>query len=485
MRVDTIKTFYSPKQVCHSNIDINYSKSPSKPEKMMSFLTLNKLDNHFDITSDFGVFDTKDILLAHTDDYVNNFLVGKGNCESNNLKWSNEFKDSVLYNLSSFYAAIRNSIVNSDEVSFSPSSGFHHATPYEGRDSCTFSGQVISSVKIFMEFGLSGCYLDLDAHFGNSIQDSRDYVECLDKAIPRGFNFNPCLKDDDYIAQLENFLLRVLEPAILNKQIHYVVWCHGADSHSEDQLGHQCNTESWLKCAELFWGWIKKMDGLLGECLPVSCSLFGGYRDDDFNSVLSLHTGDLVTCLNILLMKNVSFSVEVKKRTRTENIIIPVVSLCTEWMSDDLDTDIFNNGDIILNAKDSKLWQFAADNKIAAYREIEMFSENKILQKKIYNWYAINDSRGIAPIGFRIPSEDDFRLLSINKSIIENFISQANCFVDYYGFEFVSDFYAFYWSDYENDIYNSVYVKLNTITIEAELGNAYKCFGFAVRCIKT
>ncbi len=483
-RISQIKCYYNPKQVCYSNLDSNYSKSPSKPEKIMAFLGSNNLDEYFEVVSHFEILEEKDLLLAHTKDYVSNFIYGKGNCESNNLKWSNDFKDAVLYNLSSFYVAIRNSIVNPHEVSFSPSSGFHHATPIEGRGFCTFSGQVISSVKILKEFGLAGCYLDLDGHFGNSIEDSRYYVDCLDEAIPRGFNFNPCLKNDDYVAQLENFLLRVLEPAILDNQIHYVVWCHGADSHSEDQLGHQCNTESWLKCSEVFWNWIKKMDGLHGKCLPVSCSLFGGYRDDDYNSVLGLHTGDLVSCLNNLLAKNIDYEVKVKNRMRTENVIIPDVFLPIEWAGGDLDTDVFSNGDKILHAKDSKMWQYSAENKLAAYREVVFFSENKKYRKKIYNWYAINDPRGLAPIGFKIPTEDDFRILSANKASIKNFDPEVNGFIDYYGFEFFPPNSSFYWSSYENDNYNSVYVKVNTTKANAELGNAYKCFGFAVRCLK-
>jgi acetoin utilization deacetylase AcuC-like enzyme len=170
-RISQIKCYYNPKQVCNSNLDSNYSKSPSKPEKIMAFLGSNNLDEYFEVVSHFEILEEKDLLLAHTKDYVSNFIYGKGNCESNNLKWSNDFKDAILYNLSSFYVAIRNSIVNPHEVSFSPSSGFHYATPIEGRGFCTFSGQVISSVKILNEFGLAGCYLDLDGHFGNSIEE--------------------------------------------------------------------------------------------------------------------------------------------------------------------------------------------------------------------------------------------------------------------------------------------------------------------------
>ena len=51
-----------------------------------------------------------------------------------------------------------------------------------------------------------------------------------------------------------------------------------------------------------------------GKQIPLILILFGGYRKDDFNSVLSLHTADLVTCLNILCGGNINYIPEVTER---------------------------------------------------------------------------------------------------------------------------------------------------------------------------
>jgi hypothetical protein len=67
------------------------------------------------------------------------------------------------------------------------------------------------------------------------------------------------------------------------------------------------------------------MDALLGKPLPVSCALFGGYRDDDYNSVLSLHTADFVECLNILLEKEVKYTVKVLEKSK------PVYNYESSW----------------------------------------------------------------------------------------------------------------------------------------------------------
>jgi acetoin utilization deacetylase AcuC-like enzyme len=315
MRHNTIKTFYTPKQVLKEGYAKNYSKSPKKPELLLKHIENHGLLEHFEIVDNFAPFSNFDFFMAHNKSYVTNFFNGGDMATSNGLDWSPAFAKSVRYTNASLYNAIRNSILNPAEVSFSPTSGFHHARPNGGSGFCTFSGQVIASVKLWKEFGYRGAYLDLDGHFGNSIEDSRDFVKDLDRAVPRGFNFNPTGTQEVYVENLKMFLSR-LTTAVLNGKINYVVWCHGADSHQDDQLGHQCSTENWLLCAELFWTWVKEMDSLLGEPLPVACALFGGYRDDDYNSVLSLHTGDFVQCLNILLEKSVKYTVEVLPKNK-------------------------------------------------------------------------------------------------------------------------------------------------------------------------
>jgi acetoin utilization deacetylase AcuC-like enzyme len=120
---------------------------------------------------------------------------------------------------------------------------------------------------------------------------------------------------EDVIDSLQNNTDLFL-PVYIEDRIHYVVWCHGADSHEHDQLGYQCSTEYWVACATLFWRWVREMDELLDRPLPVACALFGGYRDDDYNSVLSLHTADFVECFKELLSIDVKYNIEVRPRQK-------------------------------------------------------------------------------------------------------------------------------------------------------------------------
>lgn len=312
-----IKTFYNPLQAVTTGV--GYSRSPEKPALLLQFLKdKNIFHSSFEIEPGFAPFKKEDFLIAHTQEYVDAFFAGqKPLCGSNGLRWSEELLRSVTYTNSSLYHAIKYANENPQQVCFSPTSGFHHSTPSSGGGFCTFSGQVIASAKLFRDTGKVGAYMDLDGHFGNSIENSRGVVAFLNEAVPEGFNFNPVSSGTAYIKDFQKCLDR-LDHAVRKKQIDYVVWCHGADSHEWDDLGSQCSTEEWFLCSKMFYEWAKN----LKRPLPIILTLFGGYRDDDYNSVLSLHAGDLVICLNTLCGQAINYTPEVKpKRVKSNNAL--------------------------------------------------------------------------------------------------------------------------------------------------------------------
>jgi acetoin utilization deacetylase AcuC-like enzyme len=306
MRHDKIATFYMKEQADLLNAEGLYTKSPAKPLFLMEKIDKDGLKEHFDVYN-FKPFNKKDFYLAHTKDYVNNFFKGEGaDAVTNNLTWSKNLVTSTRYTNASLYNAIRHSIDNPDTLCFSPTSGFHHAKPHRGSGFCTFSGQVIASTKLYRELGLVGAYLDLDEHFGNSIEDSREFVKDLDLSVPKYANINPRGTNEIYISNLR-YNLSVLREKILNNEIHYLVWCHGADSHVYDALGGRVNTHYWLLASELFCDWVKSVEAELGRHIPITFSLFGGYRPDAYDSVLSLHIADLMIAVRKLLNKDVQY----------------------------------------------------------------------------------------------------------------------------------------------------------------------------------
>jgi uncharacterized protein (TIGR02145 family) len=82
------------------------------------------------------------------------------------------------------------------------------------------------------------------------------------------------------------------------------------------------------------------------------------------------------------------------------------------WMSKNLDVSTFRNGEAIPEAKNAKQWDYARENKIAAFCYYDYDSNNGKVYGKLYNWYAVNDSRGLAPKGYHIPSDAEWTILT-------------------------------------------------------------------------
>jgi uncharacterized protein (TIGR02145 family) len=77
-------------------------------------------------------------------------------------------------------------------------------------------------------------------------------------------------------------------------------------------------------------------------------------------------------------------------------------------MAENLNTSRFLNGDIIPEAKTDEEWIKAASNGTPAWCYYNNDPKLGEVYGKLYNWYAITDSRGIAPEGWRIPTDCDY-----------------------------------------------------------------------------
>jgi len=279
----------------------------------MEMIRLNDLAKYFPIKSRWKPFTKKDFEIAHTTEYINGFFSGKlPDATSNGLEWSPEFASSVRYTTSSLYHAMLESIKG--KICLSPASGFHHAMPSLGTGYCTFSGQVIASVKIYQELGLSGGYLDLDEHYGNSIEDSREFVPDLNRAIPVYANVNPKGSGKKYIKDFETKFKFILKK-IQDKEIHYLVVCSGADSLIDDDLGGSVNLKEWLSIKKTIYSELAKFDKDNYK-FPTTITLFGGYREDHFVSVLDAHIQDLLLCLMLRFNIKINYTSKYQKKIK-------------------------------------------------------------------------------------------------------------------------------------------------------------------------
>jgi uncharacterized protein (TIGR02145 family) len=82
------------------------------------------------------------------------------------------------------------------------------------------------------------------------------------------------------------------------------------------------------------------------------------------------------------------------------------------WTVENLNIDRFRNGDLIPEAKNVTDWVDAVNFKTPSWCYYDFDPENGIRYGKLFNWYAVNDSRGLAPIGWHIPTEMEWEILS-------------------------------------------------------------------------
>jgi uncharacterized protein (TIGR02145 family) len=74
------------------------------------------------------------------------------------------------------------------------------------------------------------------------------------------------------------------------------------------------------------------------------------------------------------------------------------------WMNVNLNVDRFRNGDPIPQAKSNEEWIKAGENKQPAWCYYNNDLSYGKKYGKLYNWYAINDPRGVAPLGWHVPN---------------------------------------------------------------------------------
>jgi uncharacterized protein (TIGR02145 family) len=83
------------------------------------------------------------------------------------------------------------------------------------------------------------------------------------------------------------------------------------------------------------------------------------------------------------------------------------------WTTENLNVDHFRNGDAIPEAKTAEEWKAAGNAKRPAWCYYDNDPKNGKKYGKLYNYYAVNDARGLAPSGWYVPSDEEWNVLSI------------------------------------------------------------------------
>jgi uncharacterized protein (TIGR02145 family) len=97
-------------------------------------------------------------------------------------------------------------------------------------------------------------------------------------------------------------------------------------------------------------------------------------------------------------------------RGATCAFVEPNVPICSQiWMQKNLDVTTYRNGDVIPQVTGGSTW---ASLTTGAWCYVNNNSALGPIYGKMYNWYAVNDPRGLAPHGWHIPNDAEWATLA-------------------------------------------------------------------------
>jgi uncharacterized protein (TIGR02145 family) len=191
-----------------------------------------------------------------------------------------------------------------------------------------------------------------------------------------------------------------------------------------------------------------------------------------------------------------------KKSTEQVNSNYDSVKIGAQtWMTENLNIDHYRNGDPIPEVQDSVQWK---NLKTGAWCYYNNDPENGKKYGKLYNWYAVNDTRGLAPEGWHVPTKAEFNTLDLtvkgNGNALKvlgqgtgsgagtntsGFSALLAGYRDYTNGGFLGlGGYTDFWSSTENDTYIAYYLRLSSNASDIYLYDYGKVFGFSVRCVR-
>lgn len=185
------------------------------------------------------------------------------------------------------------------------------------------------------------------------------------------------------------------------------------------------------------------------------------------------------------------------KPEQKQNIVnMPSVKIGNQiWSTENLNVIHYRNGDVIPQVKSSSEWEQCYQNEEGAWCYYDNDSTKAKKYGKLYNWYAVNDKRGLAPEGWHIPTNEEWQTLISSLGGQNVAFSKLKSWSGFSaiaaGERYYQDcsFYkideiSFWWTSTKEDNYNAWYHAMHFGYEQVASDNGGMNTGFSVRCIK-
>ena len=176
------------------------------------------------------------------------------------------------------------------------------------------------------------------------------------------------------------------------------------------------------------------------------------------------------------------------------------------WATKNLAVTKFMNGENIPQAKTNEEWEKAGLQAQPAWCYYQNDSANGKIYGKLYNWYAVNDKRGLAPRGWHVPEDKEWTELIVflggeaaagikmksttgwNNPGNGNNSSGFNALPGGYRFKNgvfnAAGYFASWWSATESYTYSAWFRSIRYDDEGIYRNNFGKQDGYAIRCLK-
>jgi len=199
--------------------------------------------------------------------------------------------------------------------------------------------------------------------------------------------------------------------------------------------------------------------------------------------------------------------------TQVTPVFLPTIVIGNQqWMRENLDVLTYRNGDLIPKVTDAALWESLTTGAWCYYVVTGGADgpTNGAIYGKLYNWYAVNDARGLAPQGWHIPTNADWTTLrtllggsslaggKMKTNGTNSWASPNSSATNESGFAGLPGglrdgtdgvfygvrFYGHWWSALENNSTNAWFAYLHSNNGNLELGYWDKRNFLSVRCLR-
>jgi uncharacterized protein (TIGR02145 family) len=89
------------------------------------------------------------------------------------------------------------------------------------------------------------------------------------------------------------------------------------------------------------------------------------------------------------------------------------------WFAENLRSELYSNGDSIPELWGSEVWSATTEGAQNFFGENEA---NLLLYGRLYNYFAVEDSRGVCPVSWHVPTDEEFMTLELEIGMSENMV---------------------------------------------------------------